>query len=251
MRKILFAFALALFAASASANPALIGTWSAAEVQGKPLLVEFAAGGKGKVNGAPMQWSTLGGALFIQQNGQVANYGFKVQGDKLLVYANGQAQPATLSKGSAAYDAAMAKQPKQAAAQAGGAQGKGAGSVSSGGNGQELVGKWCDMHTMMSTQGQGGSSRMACMELKADGTYAYNAESSRSVNTNTFYGGTNSQSSDSGRWSYDGARLTAHSRTGKVASYALEKRNHPKNKRDPMICLDGTCYVTYYNKAAW
>jgi len=247
MRTILFTFALAIFAASASANPALIGTWSAAEVQGKPLLVEFAAGGKGKVNGAPMQWSTLGGALFIQQNGQVANYGFKVQGDKLLVYANGQAQAATLSKGSAAYDAAIKSQPKQAAAQPGDAKGARAGSS----NGQELVGKWCDMHTMMSTQGQGGSSRMACMELKADGTYAYNAESSRSVNTSTMYGGTNSQSSDSGRWSYDGARLTAHSRTGKVASYALEKRNHPKNKRDPMICLDGTCYVTYYNKAAW
>src|SRR5437879_3857902 len=94
MRTIFFAFALALFAASASANPALYGTWSAPEVQGKPLLVEFAAGGNGKVNGAPMRWSTLGGALFIQQNGQVANYGFKVQGDKLLVYANGQAQPA-------------------------------------------------------------------------------------------------------------------------------------------------------------
>ena len=242
MRNILFAFALAIFAASASANPALIGTWSAAEVQGKPLLVEFAAGGKGKVNGEPMQWSTLGGALFIQHKGQVTNYGFKVVGDKLQVYVNGSAQPATLSKGSEAYDAAMKQQAKQAAAPA---------SVSSGSNGQELVGKWCDMHTMMSTQGQGGSSRMACMELKADGTYAYNAESSRSVNTNTMYGGTNSQSSDSGRWSYDGARLTAHSRTGKVASYALEKRNHPKNKRDPMICLDGTCYVTYYNKAAW
>lgn len=249
MRATLFAFALALFAASASANPALIGTWSAAEVQGKPLLVEFAAGGNGKVNGEPMKWSTLGGALFIQQKGQTASYGFKVQGDKLLVYANGQAQPATLSKGSAAYDAAMKAKPNVAPAKAGVAPAK-AGAQASG-NGQELVGKWCDMHTMMSTQGQGGSSRMACMELKADGTYTYNAESSRSVNTNTFYGGTNSQSSDSGRWSYDGARLTAHSRSGKVASYALEKRNHPKNKRDPMICLDGTCYVTYYNKPAW
>ena len=247
----LFAFALALYAAIASANPALHGTWSAASVQGQPLLVEFAPGGSGKLNGAPMKWSTLGGALFVQQAGQVTNYGFKVQGDKLLVYPSGQLQPMTLSKGSEAYDTAMKNQPKQAAATAAGAQGKGAGSVSSGGNGQELVGKWCDMHTMMSTQGAGGSSRMACMELKADGTYAYNAESSRSVNTNTFYGGTNSQSADSGRWSYDGARLTAHSRSGKVSSYALEKRNHPKNKRDLMICLDGTCYVTYYNKPAW
>ena len=245
MRTIL-AFALALYAAIASANPALHGTWSAASVQGQPLLVEFAPGGTGKLNGAPMKWSTLGGALFVQQNGQVANYGFKVQGDKLLVYPSGQLQPMTLSKGSDAYDAAIKAQPKQAAATAAGAQGKGAGSsVSSGSNGQELVGKWCDVGGMSTYQG--GASHMACMELKADGTYAYSAESSRSVSA----GSTASQSSDAGRWSYDGARLTAHSRSGKVSSYALEKRNHPKNKRDPMICLDGKCYVTYYNKPAW
>ena len=247
MRNILIAFAL--YAATASANPALHGIWSAANVQGKPLLVEFAPGGTGKLNGAPMKWSTLGGALFVQQAGQVTNYGFKVQGDKLLVYPSGQLQPMTLSKGSEAYDTAMKSQPKQATAVAGAASGKGAGSVSSGGNGQELVGKWCDMHTMMNNQG--GSSRMACFELRPDGTYTYSAESSRSVNTNTMYGGTNSQSADSGRWSYDGARLTAHSRSGKVSNSALEKRNHPKNKHDPMICLDGACYVTFYNKPAW
>src|SRR5260221_4917609 len=193
-----------------------------------------------------MKWSTLGGALFVQQAGQVTNYGFKVQGDKLLVYPSGQLQPMTLSKGSEAYDAAIKAQPKQAAATAAGAQGKGAGS---GGNGQELVGKWCDVGAMSTYQG--GASHMACMELKADGTYAYSAESSRSVNTSTVYCGTASQSSDTGRWGYDGARLTAHSRSGKVSSYALEKRNHPKNKRDPMICLDGKCYVTFYNKPAW
>src|SRR5258708_23705064 len=94
---------------------------------------------------------------------------------------------------------------------------------------------------------EGGGSHMACMELKADGSCAYSAESSRSVSA----GSTASQSSDAGRWSYDGARLTAHSRSGKVSNYALEKRNHPKNKRDPMICLDGKCYVTFYNKPAW
>lgn len=92
---------------------------------------------------------------------------------------------------------------------------------------------------------------MACMELKADGTYAYNAESSRSVNTSIVYGGTSSQSSDSGRWSYNGTQLIAQSRSGQTHTYNLEKRNHPKNKRDPMICLNGSCYVTYYNKPAW
>src|SRR5437016_6487539 len=153
MRTIALAFALALYAAIASANPALHGTWSAASVQGQPLLVEFAPGGAGKLNGAPMKWSTLGGALFVQQNGQVANYGFKVQGDKLLVYPSGQLQPMTLSRGSEAYDAAIKVRPKQAAAVA-----------PSGGNGQELAGKWCDVGAMSSSQG--GSSHMACMELR-------------------------------------------------------------------------------------
>ena len=238
MRTIL-AFALALFLAAgafAANNPALVGTWSAAEVQGQPLLVEFAPGGTGKANGQPMRWSTLGGALFIPQNGQTATYGFKIDGEKLLVYANGQTQPTTLSKGSAAYEAAMKAKPKVATAKAA-AQGSG--------NGQELVGKWCDVAAM--STGGGSSSRMACMELKADGTYTYNTESSRSVSA----GSTVSQSSDFGRWSYNGSQLIAQSRSGKTNTYNLEKRNHPKNKRDPMICLNGACYVSYYNKPAW
>src|SRR2546423_166000 len=150
MRNILIAFALVLYAAIASANPALHGTWSAASVQGQPLLVEFAPGGTGKLNGAPMKWSTLGGALFVQQAGQVTNYGFKVQGDKLLVYPSGQLQPMTLSKGSDAYDAAIKAQPKQAATPAAGAQGKRAGSGSS--RGPDLAGKWGDVRAMSSSQ---------------------------------------------------------------------------------------------------
>src|SRR3954466_3809999 len=118
----LVTFALALFftaSAFAAANPALVGTWSAADVQGQPLLVEFAAGGTGKANGQPIKWSTLGGALFVQQqNGQTATYGFKVEGDKLLVYTQGQAQPTTLTKGSAAYDKAMKKQAAASASSA-------------------------------------------------------------------------------------------------------------------------------------
>ena len=242
MRAIL-AFALLLAASAFAANnPALVGTWSAADVQGKPLLVEFAADGTGKSNGQPIRWSTLGGALFVQQNGQTLNYGFKVQGDKLLVYANGQAQATTLSKGSAAYDAAMKANVTPAKA---GAPAAKAGAPSQS-NGQELVGKWCDV-AAMSTGGGSSSSRMACMELKADGTYVYNAESSRSVNA----GSTASQSADAGRWSYNGSQLIAQSRSGRTNTYNLEKRNHPKNKRDPMICLNGQCYVTYYNKPAW
>jgi hypothetical protein len=93
----------------------------------------------------------------------------------------------------------------------------------------------------------GGSSSMACFELKPDGTYTYRAESSRSVSA----GSSASQSSDAGRWSYKGGQLIAQSRGGQTHTYQLEKRNHPKNKRDPMICLNGACYVTFYNKPAW
>ena len=234
--KTLLAFLLALFLTAAFANPALHGTWSAANVQGRPLKVEFAADKTGRINDQPMRWDTLGGALFIQQNGQTATYGFRIDGDKLLVSGGDLARPATLTKGSAAYDVAMKSKGAAAPAQAG---------AQSSGNGQELVGKWCDMRSMSNYQG--GSSSMACFELRPDGTYTYNAESSRSVSA----GSTASQSSDAGRWSYKGNQLIAQSRNGQTYTYNLEKRNHPKNKRDPMICLNGTCYVTYYNKPAW
>lgn len=236
--KTIFAFALTLFLTTiAFANPALHGTWSAANVQGRPLKVEFAANKTGKINDQPMKWDTLGGALFIQQNGQVASYGFKVEGNKLLVSGGDLREPATLTKGSAAYDKAM----KAAAV----APAKAGAHTQSSGNGQELVGKWCDVGAM--STGGGSSSRMACFELKPDGTYTYNAESSRSVSAGSYA----SQSSDAGRWSYKGGQLIAQSRNGQTHTYNLEKRNHPKNKRDPMICLNGACYVTYYNKPAW
>jgi hypothetical protein len=243
--KTIFALTLALFiSTTAFANPALHGTWSVA-VQGKPLKVEFAPDGTGKLNEVPMRWQSLGGALFIQpQGGQVYTYGFKLDGDKLNVSGGDLAQPVTLSKGAAAYDAAMKEQKKQQQKQAAAQPGTKAGPVASG-NGQELVGKWCDVRSMSNYSG--GSSSMACFEIKADGTYTYNAESSRSVSA----GSTASQSSDAGRWSYNGTQLVAQSRNGQSYTYNLEKRNHPKNQRDPMICLNGACYVTFYNKAAW
>jgi hypothetical protein len=66
--KTIAALALALVTTAALANPALHGTWSAASVQGRPLKVEFAADKTGKINGQPMRWDTLGGALFIRRD---------------------------------------------------------------------------------------------------------------------------------------------------------------------------------------
>lgn len=114
---------------------------------------------------------------------------------------------------------------------------------------QELVGKWCWVN--VTSTNTGGSSSEQCITLHPDGRYEYYGESSRSVNTEGYYGGTSSQSSDEGTWSYDGQKIYWNSSKGNGSgSYNLEKRNHPKNG-DPMIVLDGETYVTYYQKPSW
>jgi len=242
MRNALHPLLLALFialATAAHANPALHGTWSAPSVNGQPLVVTFDASGGGKLNGAPIKWQTLGGLLLIQaQNGQVGTYSFEVTDRKLSVSGGDLQGVAVLTPGSAAADAVRAKQKKEPAKNA-------PATAAAGGTGRELVGKWCNLAQF--TANAGGSSRMECFELRGDGSYSYAYEGSMSGSS----GSTASQSSDAGRWTYTGSQLTAQSRSGKVATYTLEKRNHPKNNRDPMICLDGTCYVTFYNKPAW
>jgi hypothetical protein len=47
-----------------------------------------------------------------------------------------------------------------------------------------------------------------------------------------------------------GNALTGTSNTGRVANYAFEKRNHPKNN-DPMLVINGDAFVTYYQRPPW
>jgi len=233
--RIIPALLLSLAIGLAHANPALHGTWSAV-VDGAPLVIEFGENANGKVNGQPIRWQTIGAMLLLEQQGAVQSYQWQAKGGKLHVSGGDLDSVVAFTRGTRAVDAARKKEasaPK--AAQASG--------------GQELVGKWCNLAQF--TANRGGSSRMECFELKADGTYTYSYEGSMSASAPGMHGGTASQSSDAGRWRFDGRRLTARSRNGKVSTYALEKRNHPKNRRDPMICLDGTCYVTFYNKPPW
>jgi hypothetical protein len=229
MRNIVLVVLALAFGAPAHASPALHGTWSAA-IDGQPLVVVFEANGTGKVNGKPMQWQTLGPLLFVQVQGeQAVSYSFEVKAGKLNVAGGDLAGVVTLSKGTAA-----ASTPAKTASKA-----------SPAGGGHELVGKWCKVSTF--TANSGGSSRSTCFELRADGSYTYQHEGSMSAQT----GSMASQSFDAGRWKVSGSQLVAQSQRGTVNTYALEKRNHPKNKRDPMICLDGECYVTFYNKPPW
>jgi len=112
----------------------------------------------------------------------------------------------------------------------------------------ELVGKWCYVNVYSTNSG--GSSSSNCFVLNADGTYEYSGESSRSVNTPDFNGGTSSQSSDRGTWWVQGDQLFYNSQTKGQGSYQFQKRNHPKNN-DPMIVINGQAYVTFYNKQPW
>lgn len=217
----------------------LNGTWSAA-VNGQPLVVEFGGTGTGKVNGEPMRWQALGSMLFIDRGGNVITYQHQLQGDKLSVGGGDLDGVVVLTRGTAAADAA-----KQQAAAGGGAR-----TSSGGGNGQELVGKWCKGSYFSANSG-GGSSRTTCIELRGDGSYTYASEGSMSANAPGMWGGTSSQSADAGRWRFEGGRLIAVSQRGQTSSYALEKRNHPKNRNDPMICLDGDCYTTAWRKNPW
>ncbi len=234
MRTFLLSLWLLLASAPALANPALHGTWSAV-VNGQPMVVSFAAGGGGTVDGQPMRWQTMGPVLFIEQDGDVATYQFQVQKQQLSVSGGIFSGTVTFARGTAAAKSAK------------GAPG---GPAAASGGGQELIGKWCKGGAFGASSG-GGSSSMTCFELRGDGSYSYQHEGSISAYSSGMYGGSASQSSDAGRWSVSGNRFTARSQGGQVNTYTLEKRNHPKNPRDPMLCLDGDCYTTYFQRAPW
>lgn len=121
---------------------------------------------------------------------------------------------------------------------------------------RSMVGRW----GVMSTSGggynsQGSSSSSEYFILNANGTYEYHSESSRSVSgydqygDQTIAGGTNGGGYDQGTWSVKGNILIANSRTRGVQQYPFQKRNNKNG--DPCIVIDGTEYVSYYQKAPW
>lgn len=233
--KTLCTFLLLLLTATPTLASVLAGTWTG-ELQGQPLVLTLGSNGQGTLAGNAIRYQVDGNVLLIEEDGELSAYQFRLQGNRLTVSGGDLASSLVLVRGQSTAPAA------------GHAGSAGAGN----GIGQlrnELVGKWCQASTFLANAG-GGSSRSACFELKADGSYVYSSESSMDAYGGGMWGGTSSGSSDAGRWSATGSSLTAQSRTGRTSTYRMEKRNHPKN-RDPMICLDGECYVTYWQKAPW
>lgn len=203
-----------------TSNESIVGIWS-----GNNETIEFKSNGQCAYLGNTFQYRlTPGYVTLITNQGNVV-FGYAVKGDQLLLTGNNKT--VTYSKG-----------PGDSQTQQ--AQPNGTGQVA-----MELVGKWCYMSNSLS------SSSNKCITLNADGTYVYNSESSRSVNTTEVYGGTSSQGSDRGTWYVQGDRIYYNSQTQGQGSYRLEKRNHPKNVGDPMIVLDGEAYVTATLKQPW
>jgi hypothetical protein len=183
-------------------------------------MIDFKADGICVYLGNTFTYMVAQGHVTITSQKGSSMFAYSIKGNQLTLTANGQ--NIIYNKGAAA-----------------------ASNTTTGRVAMELVGKWCYMNMSSNSQ----TSR--CITLNADGTYTYASENSRSVNTETVYGGTASQGSDRGTWYLQGDRIYYNSQTQGQGSYRLEKRNHPKNTGDPMIVLDGEPYVTATLRDPW
>ncbi len=202
----------------------IVGVWS-----GNGETIEFNKNGQCLYAGQTLSYQLSGNTVTLQTAQGSAAMSYSLSGNQLTLTANGQSFTYSRGGAGATSQAQPAAGNKRVA--------------------PELVGKWC--WTNVTSTNSGGRISERCITLNGDGSYQYEAESSMSVNTNAYAGGTNSQSNDRGTWSYDGSRIYYTSQMGQGSgSYILEKRNHPRNN-DPMIVLDGETYVTYYQKSRW
>lgn len=233
--RVLLSSLLLCLAFDAHANPALAGQWHG-DVQGKSVNLIADGKGGGSIDGVPMRYQTMGRLLFIERNGEVITYSFELRGNQLTVGGGDLPGVLVMNKGTRPNTQSNTV-PNQ------GSTGGTSGIL------PELVGKWCEASSFTANSG-GGSQRSACLELRGDGSYTYTAEGSMSAYAPGMWGGTSSSSSDAGRWSATSHSITARSQKGTTNTYQLEKRNHSKT-RDAMLCLDGTCYVTYWQRPRW
>ena len=208
-----------------ASSSALIGSWS-----NYGEAMEFKANGQCVYLGQTFPYSVSGNHIILQTAQGNVIMAYVINGSQLNLTVNGK--NLIYNKGKA--NAAAPNQPN-----------------ASGNNSKldlSLVGKWCYIN--VTTTGSGGSSTDACIVLNEDGTYTYQSERTMSASGEGFSAGTGSQSSDAGTWWIEGDRIYYNSQTKGQGSYQLVKRNHPKNN-DPMIVLDGTAYVTFYQKPPW
>lgn len=220
-------------AASATPKPqsarasTLVGTW-----QGSDGIVKVNADGTLAIaDGTRYRYTIQGNMLVLTGADGVTVVPFELKGDVLTVLVNGQLQTLQRVRADASDTRATG------------------GTTPQGATAAELAGKWCYFANFNANSG-GGRMTDECFTIYANGTYQYHRETSASAYAPGIYGSTASQTDDSGTWTLAGNTLTVVSRTQGTASYTLEKKNHPKT-RDPMLCLDGRCFVTYGPKPPW
>jgi hypothetical protein len=196
----------------------LVGKW-----QSPDSLVEFNADGTLLIGDVLYRYTVQGNTLtLIGADGSVP-LPFQLAGDRLTVAINGQLT--VLQRFVAGQTEPGGTTPA------------------------EMAGKWCYFANFNANNG-GGTVTDECFTINANGTYTYHRESSMSAYAPGVYGSTASTQNDAGGWTLDGTRLIVNSRTSGTSTYTLEKKNNPKN-RDPMLCLDGRCFVTYGPKPPW
>jgi hypothetical protein len=196
----------------------LIGLWS-----GEGEMIEFRSDGKCRYGDALYPYTLTQGFLVIETPGGSVTFSCTLKSGQLVLTANGQQSFYTKVTGAAQVKPVF-KDLR---------------------NPEDLVGQWCYMKSST------GSYSGRCITLRADGTYLYVEEGSRSVQTEEVAGGTASQGTDSGTWYVEGNRLYYQSATEGSGSYRLERRNHPVNTNDPMIVLDDEPFVTTVRRAPW
>ncbi len=227
--------ALMLFASAPLLADNLVGQWLG-ELNGQSLNLQLNADSSGILDGNNIQYATQGSLLMIQSDNGLMAYSFKLQGGNLLVQGGDLVAPLTLHRATARSTKGKTNAiAKQATANAL--------------NPALLAGKWCLVKSFSANTG-GGSYSSTCFVLEANGRYSYQSERSMDAYGGGMWGGTNSQSGDAGQWTATRDSITAISDSGQTNRYRLELRNHPKNN-DPMICLEGDCYVTFYQKQPW
>jgi hypothetical protein len=206
---------------TSTSTSGLVGIWS-----GNGETIEFRKDGTCMYLGNTLSYEASRESVVITLPQGQARFTYVIQNNQLTLSANGQ---------NVVYQRGLTK-------------GKEPNTTMPGNGSAELAGKWCFVN--VTSTNSGGSSADECITLHANGTYEYYSESSMSVNTNDFAGGTNSQSSNKGTWRVQGDRIYYNSQTQGQGSYQLQKINHPRTG-DPMIVLDGKSYVTQVQRAPW
>lgn len=202
---------------SATSNE-LIGLWS-----GEGEVIEFRSDGKCRYVGETYEYEISQGHLLIETSSGKIIFAYAIKSGRLILTAEGQ--QSVYTKMTSADQVKPVRRDAR--------------------NPADLVGQWCYLKSST------GSYSGRCITLRADGTYLYREENSRSVQSESVAGGTSTGNSDSGTWYVAGDRLYYESPTEGNGSYKLERRNHPVNAQDPMIVLDDEPFVTTVSRPPW